>query len=290
VIAVLLAGGGVAQQRVDWNAQAPWRVWDTPPPNAKGDPESREANKREPIKLFDNVYFVGLHNVAAYVVTTSAGLVLLDASYPDSADYILDNIRKLKLDPTAIRYIFVSHAHGDHSGGAARIQAVSKARVGLSAEDWAVQERGAQNTLKRDLVIKDGETITVGDTAFTFYVSPGHTPGSLTTTFYALDGSRKYRVISPGGLGLAFSAEWTPKYIDSLERFKKVGPFDVLLPNHPYMTTGGLFAQAAGIAGRKPGAPHPVLLGPERINAFFDTALAVARRKLAEEQKTAAGK
>src|SRR5262245_9875455 len=108
--AVAFAQQQPAQQapaRVDWNARAPWRVWDTPPPNAKGDPESREANKREPLKLFDNVYYVGLHNVATYLVTTSAGLVLLDASYPDSADYVLDNVRKLGFNPADIKYVFV---------------------------------------------------------------------------------------------------------------------------------------------------------------------------------------
>ena len=239
---VATAGLNAQQQRIDWNARAPWRVWDTPPPNAKGNPESREANKREPIKLFDNVYYIGLHNVSTYLVTTSAGLVLLDASYPDSGEYILDNIRKVGLDPTTLRYIFISHAHGDHSGGAARIKEVSDAHVGLSAEDWTLLEGQPNNTLKRDIVLSDGETFSVGDTPFTFYVSPGHTPGALTTTFMAIDGNRRYRVVSPGGLGLAFGPEWTAKYIASIERLKTVARFDVLLRNHPYMTTEGLFA------------------------------------------------
>src|SRR6187397_2509756 len=91
-VAMLCAGAWTvvaAQQqpaRIDWNARAPWRVWDTPQPGVTGDPESREANKRAPLKLFDNIYYVGLHNVATYLVTTSAGLVLIDASYADSAD------------------------------------------------------------------------------------------------------------------------------------------------------------------------------------------------------------
>jgi metallo-beta-lactamase class B len=272
-----------AQERVDWGARAHWRQWDTPPPSGG---TGREASRRAPFKIFDNVYYVGLHNVAAYLVTTSAGLVLLDATYPDTADWVIDNIRTLGFDPSNLRYVFVSHAHGDHSGGAARIQRATGARVGLSAEDWAVLERSASGPpLKRDLVVKDGETINVGTTAFTFYVSPGHTPGSLTSVFPVTDEGRSYRAVSPGGLGYNFGPEWTARYIESIERLKTVAAFDVLLPNHPYMTTGGLFAQVAALSTRAAGAPHPVVLGPERIRAFFDETLKLAREKLAAEKQ-----
>ena len=274
-----------AQERVDWGAKAHWRQWDTPPP---GGGTGREASRRAPFKIFDNVYYVGLHNVAAYLVTTSAGLVLIDATYPDTADWVLESIRTLGFNPSDLRYVFVSHAHGDHSGGAAHIQQVTGARVGLSAEDWAVLERsGGNSPMKQDLVIKDGETIRLGTTAFTFYVSPGHTPGSLTSTFPVFDGNREYRAVSPGGLGYNFGPEWTARYIESVERLKMVSAFDVLLPNHPYMTTGGLFAQAAALPTRAPGAPHPVVLGPERIRAFFDETLKLAREKQAAEKPAA---
>jgi hypothetical protein len=59
----------------------------------------------------------------------------------------------------------------------------------------------------------------------------------------------------------------------------------VLLPNHPYMTTGGLFGQVAALPKRTAGAAHPVVLGPERIRAFFDETLTLAREKQAAEQR-----
>lgn len=266
---------------VDWGERAPWRAWDTPPP---GGGTGREASRRAPFQIFDNVYYVGLHNVAAYLVVTSEGLVLLDATYPDTADWVLEGIKTLGFDPARLRYIFVSHAHGDHVGGAARIQQVTGARVGLSAQDWNVLERASQPSgLKRDLVIADGEAITLGDTTFTFYVSPGHTPGSLTATFPVRDGSRTYRALSPGGLGFNFNADWTQPYIRSLERLKTLGPFDTLLSNHPYMTPDGLFAQVEKLKGRAAGVPHPVAIGPERVNQFLDSALAVAHEKMKAE-------
>lgn len=55
----------------------------TPRRPTRSDPASRDANKRQPFKPFDNVDYVDLHNVSTYLVTTSAGLVLLDAGFAD---------------------------------------------------------------------------------------------------------------------------------------------------------------------------------------------------------------
>src|SRR5262245_18985713 len=59
----------------------------------------------EPFKIFDNIYYVGLQTVGAYLITTSDGLVLLDATYPETADYVLDSIRKVGFDPKNVKYL-----------------------------------------------------------------------------------------------------------------------------------------------------------------------------------------
>src|SRR4029434_10327470 len=119
---------------------------------------------------------------------TSQGLILIDGTYADSADMVLDSIRKLKFDPANIKYIVITHSHTDHFGGVGRIkQEAPNARVGSSSIDWGEIERqqkggrGAQQglALTRDLVINDGDHITLGDSTLKFYVTPGHSPGAL---------------------------------------------------------------------------------------------------------------
>ena len=83
-------------------------------------------------------------------------------------------------------------------------------------------------------MIADGQAITLGDTTLKFYVTPGHTPGATSTELQVRDGRRTYRALVPGGLGIP-NAEWSKPYLESTRRLKSLGPWDVMLPNHPDM-------------------------------------------------------
>ena len=96
----------------------------------------------EPFQIFDNLYYVGLEAVSAYLVTTSDGLILIDALYPESAEHIPRALVQLGFDPQDVRYVIVTHAHIDHAGGAAAIQALTGARVGMAEADWDFYSRG----------------------------------------------------------------------------------------------------------------------------------------------------
>ena len=50
-------------------------------------------------------------------------------------------MKKLGLDPAQIKYVIVSHGHGDHSGGAKYLQDKFGARVILSEADWDLLDR-----------------------------------------------------------------------------------------------------------------------------------------------------
>jgi metallo-beta-lactamase class B len=290
-------GGGAAPQgnRINWNANTPWG----PREGAiMGLPMDQQ--KTAPFKVFDNVYYVGLRSVGAYLVTTSEGLVLIDAGYAVTSDIILDNIREAGFNPANVRYIFLTHQHADHWGGAAKVKQVSGARVGLSQLDWqGIEEqqkpgqrgqRGAENNaliLARDLVISDGQTINVGDTPFKFYVTPGHTPGAVSIELRVRDGEKSYRALVPGGIGLANQPPaLTKPMIETLQRFKQLGPWDVMLPNHPFLSPTDILADVKpALASRKPGDPHPAVYGADALNRHFDAVAKVANEKLAFEQK-----
>jgi metallo-beta-lactamase class B len=184
------------------------------------------------------VYSVGLQALSSILVTTSDGLVLLDATFAETVDGVLESIRALGFDPARIRYVFITHARTDHYGGAGRIkQLVPSARVGMSLEDWVDAERemrsaaGQQGSkpapLNRDLIVSDGQRIAVGDTTFTFYVTPGTTPGALSIEYQARDGGTSYRAMSTGALGMYPEPKWGEAYIKSMQRLKTLGPWQV---------------------------------------------------------------
>jgi metallo-beta-lactamase class B len=270
-----------------WSAQAPWGKTERSAP--------MELQRKEPFKLFDNVYYVGLQTVSAFLVTTSAGLVLIDSGYAETADWLLDSIRKTGNDPKNIRYVLVTHSHADHYGGAARIKQESGARIGLSAEDWASVERQqstpqrgggpAPTPIQRDLILKDGESLQVGDQTFKFYFTPGHTVGATSIEFQSIDRGRSYRTIIPGGLGVQYQANAGPPFKASIQKLRKLGPWDVALGNHPFLVPKDLEIVEMELKTRGNG-PHPAVLGAQKNNEFLDAILKLVDEKLIAEPPT----
>ena len=278
---------GRAQESTDQGRQElQWRLPDGYIPRGEWDIEI-------PFQIFDNVYFVGNNAVSCYLITTSDGLVLIDATNAVMVDTTLDHVRQLGFDPQDIKYVFITESHEIHYGGAAQIKAQTGATIGLSAADWDFVEGAAANAHRpefdwttqvpppRDHEIRNGEVITVGDAQFTLHVTPGHTPGTSSFEYIAHDGDRRYRVLTPGGTGLSMGSDWTGDWVEGRERLKGLGPWDVVLGNHPNNTPGHLFKLMVDGADRAAAEPHPVVQGPEEIDAWFDALLEVGRAKAA---------
>src|SRR5215467_3664934 len=92
--------------------------------------EFDSAKTVEPFKLFDNLYYVGNDNTSAYLLTTSDGLILIDALYGNYTQEIPQSIRKLGFDPQKIKYILCTHGHFDHYEGADWLQKLTHAHIG----------------------------------------------------------------------------------------------------------------------------------------------------------------
>ena len=266
-----------------WNAKGPWGKTERSAPI--------EAQRKMPFKVFDNVWYVGFQTVSTYLVTTSDGLVLIDAGYAQTVDWLLDNIRMVGFEPRNVKYIFVTHSHVDHASGAARMKQMTGARVGLSAEDWGAVEEQQKNprgsfpvAIQRDVVLKDNDSITVGDTTFRFYFTPGHTVGSMSVEYPVRYMGRSYRALTPGGLGLHYAPDWGPTFKKSIERLRALGPWDVALGNHPFLSPVDLEVVEQQLSSRP--STHPAAIGPARITAFFDQILKIVDEKLAAEPPT----
>src|SRR4029079_14341352 len=96
----------------------------------------------EPVKVFDNLYWLGQTEVSVWAITTSQGIVVIDPIFDYSVeDEFVEGWKKVGLDPAQIKYAIVSHGHADHSGGAKYLQDHLKTRILLSGADWESLER-----------------------------------------------------------------------------------------------------------------------------------------------------
>jgi metallo-beta-lactamase class B len=242
----------------------------------------------EPVKVFDNLYFVGQTEYSAWAVTTSAGIIVMDALYDYSAeDEIVNGLTKLGLDPGQVKYVIVSHAHGDHVGGAKLLQDRG-ARIVMSAPDWDLIEK-ANVTLpkpKRDVVAVDGQKLTLGDTTLTMYLTPGHTMGTISTLIPVKDGGATHLAAYWGGTAFNWvrgpaayitperpAKFWFDTYSRSAERFRDIvrrERVDVLLSNHTKYD--GTWTKAEALKTRAARAPHPYVIGPASVQRFLTVA------------------
>jgi metallo-beta-lactamase class B len=237
---------------------------------------ARETWYAEPVKVFDNLYFVGQTEFSAWAITTSEGIILLDAIFDYSVeDEVVGGLRKLGLDPAQIKYVMVSHGHLDHAGGAKFLQERFGARLLMSAADYDLMDvNNPPWKPKRDMVVTDGQQLTLGDTTVTFHITPGHTEGTISTIFPVRDGARRHVVAEWGGTLFNFGPirPRLQAYAASAERFRQLAAkagADVILSNHTVYD--GSKTKLPAVQKRQPGQPHPYVVGPDVVQRYFTT-------------------
>jgi len=262
----------------------------------------RDSWYAEPAKVFDDVYFVGGKIHSSWALTTREGIILIDTLFPyNSEQLIAGGMQKLGLDPKQIKYLIISHAHTDHIGGAEIIQKKYGARVVMGAPDWDTVEKypNRYKTMapKRDIVATDGMKITLGGRTVTIWTTPGHTPGTLSYTFTALDRGRMVNIAYSGGTAFNFVNN-TPNpgirnfqtYIDSQKKMAQKAAAvhaTVLLSNHSEFDDA--YNKNRMLAGRGNG-PHPYEVGEEWVQRYFTVMQNCARAaqiRLEQRQATA---
>ena len=243
-------------------------------------------------QVFDQLWSVGQNAVSAWVLKTSEGLILIDAlnSPAEARDIIVPNIVAMGLDPAQIRYVIVTHGHGDHWGGAKYLQDTYGARVVLSDIDWGLLESpdrggGPFRDLvppTRDISAVDGDTITLGDTTVQLHVTPGHTPGTLSLIFPVSHNGQRHVVGLMGGTGGGSSSAAVHQQIASLIRWQGLtaaAGVDAAIANHP--THNAANERTALLRYARPGDGNPFVYGPERYQRFARTLELCSRVQLA---------
>jgi metallo-beta-lactamase class B len=258
------------------------------PPAQQGSP-ARETWHAEPVKVFDNLYWVGQTEYSSWAVTTSEGIIIVDAIYDYSVeDEVVNGLKTLGLDPATIKYVIVSHGHADHAGGAKYLQEHFGARVIMSAADWDLVEHdtGTWSKPKRDLTAIDGQKLTLGDTTLTMYLTPGHTLGTISTLIPVRDNGKPHLAAEWGGTLFNWLTNrrayitvgkpdrfWFDTYVSSARRFRDVvskAGADVIISNHTNYDDSK--TKLPLLATRKASDDNPYVIGKDAVQRYLTVA------------------
>lgn len=225
-----------------------------------------------PFRIAGPIYYVGMADVSAFLITTPRGHILIDGGYEGSPALIEANIRKAGFCVRDVKLILTTHAHFDHAGGLARLRNDTRARVAASAREKLSLESGRhigdnENGVGRfapvhvDLVVGDSEQIAFNGLVLTAHLTPGHTPGCTSWTIpFDENGVRHTAFIhcSTTVAGNVLVGNRThpgivADYRSSFSKLRRIRA-DLFLAVHP-----GMFDMAAKRARMAEGAPNPFI-------------------------------
>ncbi|WP_373565877.1 subclass B3 metallo-beta-lactamase [Microbulbifer okhotskensis] len=147
-----------------------------------------------PLKIADNTWQIGTQGITSLLLKGKEGSILIDGGMEQTAEHLLENIRRLGVAPTDLKLILHSQAHADHIGSLAKLKRVTGAQVVTNAESAVLMARGGANDIhfddeilyppiKADRILHDGEQVVLGDLRLRVHFIPGHTPGSMAWTW-----------------------------------------------------------------------------------------------------------
>lgn len=247
-----------------------------------------------PLRIFDDVAVLGTSFVQATALLTSRGIILIDAlgSPGDAEKIIIPGLRAVGADPATIKYVVVAHGHNDHFGGAQYLADRYGARVMMSQADWdlVAAERPA-HAPKRDLVITEGQRLTLGDTTVVLHHTPGHTPGTVSPIFPVRWKGRRHTAMLWGGTNPPATTAGKRTNLSSVlafaARMRRAG-VEVELNNHGGADYG--LARIEQLRAGSTGAANPFVIGRARAQRFMKVMEIMLRGRIAQDQQTGTGR
>jgi len=164
-----------------------------------------------PFRIAGNLYYVGSEDLAAYLVTTPQGNILINSNLESSPEQIKQSVEQLGFKFADTKILLISHAHFDHCAGSARLVKMTGAKYYVMDADVPVVEAGGRNDFNYashkemwfppanvDRVLHDGDTVSLGGTVLTAHKTAGHTKGTTTWTLDEAEAGKTLHVVIVG--------------------------------------------------------------------------------------------
>ena len=265
-----------------------------------------------PGRIFGNLYFVGTYAASSHIIDTGEGLIMIDTGYAEGAYLVLHNIWDLGFCPYDIKYIIHSHGHYDHVGATRALAELTGAKTAISridapmvdgtlvGEGTDIAKGSVDMTLARelgyefkdfftpDILLDDGDVLTLGNTSIRCVATPGHTDGTMSFFFDVTDGTNTYRVGTHGGSGTntqtddfirryGITTQCRRDYMASLDRLEQEH-VDIHMGNHVWNNDTD---KKLKILNDDPDGPNP-FIDPEAWGKFLAVRRAAGEKIMAE--------
>src|ERR1700688_2077019 len=269
-----LAGGALAQEAPDW------------------------TNPFPPYRVIGNIYYVGNQGLAAYLITTPQGNILINSNLEKAVPAIRESVEKLGFKFSDTKILLISHAHWDHCSGSAAVKELTGAKYMVMDADVPEIEAGGKGNFqygdvltsryqptKVDRILHDGDEVRLGETVLVAHLTPGHTKGCTTWTMKVTEGGKTYNVVIVGspnvnpGYKLVHNDSY-PQIAQDYQRMfdvLKALPCDIFLGAH-----GGYFGLEEKYPHLKAGAANP-FLDPDGYKKFVTEKEQEFRTELAKQ-------
>jgi metallo-beta-lactamase class B len=252
----------------------------------------------EPFRIAPGVYYVGTKGLAAYLIRSKEGAILIDGTLQENAPLIERNIERVGVPLDKVKLIVSDHAHFDHVGAVAQIKRDTGARFAASAGDAVALGRGlprgdthyparAFPPITVDQVVADGQSLVVGDAVLTAHLTPGHTPGCTSWSTTVPDGDRRLDVlflcsITVAGNVLVGNRAYPGIAEDFEKTFVKLSAMraDIVLTSHPEI------ADVLGREARVRAGEAGAFIDPTALPRIVAQSRAAFEATLAEEKGT----
>lgn len=264
------------------------------PAGATKDPPSwTEAT--EPFGITRDIFYVGSKGLAAYLIRTKAGLILIDGTMAENVPMIERNIAALAFKLADVKILLNTHAHFDHAAGLAQLKRDTGAELYASPGDRRALETGVPPSVVSygvvtfprvavDGTLKDGRAVSLGGVSLTPVFTPGHTAGCTTWTMADRDVGGTRRVVFPcsmtvAGNRLIGNTGYRGIVADYRATFPKMAalPADIVLPAHPEG------ADVLGRGQRRAAGDAEAFLAPGLLKQMTASAQAAFEAELAKE-------
>jgi len=254
-----------------------------------------------PFRILGNLYYVGASDITSFLIVTPKGNILLDAGFVQTALQIQANVKTLGFRMEDTKFLLNSQAHYDHTGGLAQLKKLTGAQMAASEEDALMLEAGGHGDpyfgdkyvfqpVHVDRRLKNGDTVSLGGTAMTAEITPGHTKGCTTWTMTVEEAGKSYHVVFVcstsvlSEIRLIDNAQYPGIERDYEYTFRRLRqlPCDIFLGAH------GNFFDLLGKNERlrRGDKPNP-FIDPEGYKKYLDSSEAAFQKELRAQRAAA---